>query len=100
MEKLRLKPPVIEERENSLVVTLRHESLGSPEQLVMEYLDTHEEITNAVGQELTGIKSENTMKEVFYRLRDRDLLEQVPERLGNKAAWRKTAKAKRKRSRK
>lgn len=100
MEKLRLKPPVIEERENSLVVTLRHESLGSPEQLVMEYLDTHDEITNAVGRELTGIKSENTMKEVFYRLRDRELLEQVPDKLGNKAAWRKTAKAKRKRPRK
>jgi ATP-dependent DNA helicase RecG len=100
MEKLRLKPPIIEERENSVVVTLRHESLGSPEQLVMEYLETHDEITNAVGRELTGIKSENTMKEVFYRLRDRELLEQVPEKLGNKAAWRKTTKAKRKRSRK
>lgn len=89
MEKLRLKPPVIEEREHSLLVILKHESLGSPEQIVMEYLKTHEEITNSIGRDLTGIKSENTMKEVFYRLRDRDLLEQVPGKLGNKAAWRK-----------
>lgn len=91
MEKLRLKPPIIQERDNSVVVILRHESLGSPEQLVMDYLETHDEIANSVGRELTGIKSENTMKEVFYRLRDRDLLEQVPGKLGNKAAWRKKA---------
>jgi hypothetical protein len=70
---------------------------GSPEQLVMGYLQSHDEITNAIGRELTGIKSENTMKEVFYRLRDREVLEQVPEKLGNKAAWRKTTKKKRSR---
>jgi ATP-dependent DNA helicase RecG len=89
MNKLRLKEPVIAERENSVMVVLRHESLGSPEQLVMDYIGSHDEITNALGRDLTGIKSENTMKEVFYRLRDRDLLEPVPEKLGNKAAWRK-----------
>ena len=89
MGKLRLKAPIIEERENAILVILKHESLGSPEQLVMEYLETHGEITNSIGRELSGIRSENTMKEVFYRLRDRDILEQVPEKLGNKAAWRK-----------
>lgn len=90
MEKLRLKPPIIEERENSVLVTLRHESLGSPEQLVMEYMGSHDEITNAVARDLTGIKSENTMKNVFYRLRDRGLLEQVPDKYGIRAAWRRT----------
>ncbi|NHZ84149.1 ATP-dependent DNA helicase RecG [Massilia sp. CCM 8695] len=87
MDKLRLKKPIIEEKENSVIVILRHESLGSPEQLVMEYLRSNAEISNATGREITGIKSENTMKEVFYRLRDRDQLEQVPGRNGNKAAW-------------
>lgn len=57
MEKLRLRHPIIEERENSVLVVLRHESLGSPEQLVMEYMDGHDEITNAIARELTGIKS-------------------------------------------
>jgi ATP-dependent DNA helicase RecG len=89
MDKLRLKKPIFQERDSSLLVILRHESLGSPEQLVMEYLTNNTEITNSIARELTGIKSENTMKEVFYRLRDRGLLEQVPERYGNKAAWRK-----------
>jgi len=87
MNKLRLKPPIIEERENSVLVILRHESLGSPEQLVMEYLNSHPEITNAIGRELTGIKSENSMKNVFYRLRDRNLIEIIP----GKFAWQRTA---------
>lgn len=85
MNKLRLKRPIIEEGENSVLVTLRHESLGSPEQIVMEYLETHAEITNSIARELTGIKSENTMKNVFYRLRDRGMLELLPDR----PAWRK-----------
>lgn len=91
MEKLRLKEPVIQENDHSVLMTLRHESLSSPEQLVIAYMEEHDEITNSIARELTGIKSENTMKEVFYRLRDTDLLEQVPEKLGNKAAWRKKA---------
>lgn len=91
MDKLRLKMPLIEEREGSVVVILRHESLGSPEQLVMEYLERNPEITNSVGRELTGIKSENTMKQVFYRLRDRGQIEQIPGRAANRAAWRRKA---------
>jgi ATP-dependent DNA helicase RecG len=90
MEKLRLKAPTIEERDNSVLVTLRHEKLASPEQLVLEYVETHEEITNLIARDLTGIKSENSMKDVFYRLRNRGLLEPVPGKLvGNRAAWRK-----------
>jgi ATP-dependent DNA helicase RecG len=69
MEKLRLKPPIIEERENSVLVILRHEPLDSPGQIVMEYLKVHAEINNMTARELTGIKSENSMKNVFYGLR-------------------------------
>src|SRR5262249_44961132 len=68
MQKLRLKAPMVEERDNSVLVTLRHESLASPEQLVMEYVEIHPEITNLIARDLTGIKSENSMKDVFYRL--------------------------------
>ena len=44
----------------------------------MLYLETHDEIANSIGRDLTGIRSENTMKEVFYRLNRRKLLERVP----------------------
>jgi ATP-dependent DNA helicase RecG len=91
MGKLRLKKPVIEELEGSVLVTLRHESLGSPEQIVMDYLKIEPEITNAIGRELTGIKSENSMKQVFYRLREGGQLEQSPKVIGKKPSWRRPA---------
>lgn len=89
MSKLRLRDPEIQETEASIIVVLRHESLASPEQMVVEYLETHNEITNAEARKLTGIKSENSMKDVFYRLRNRSEIEPVPGKLGRSSAWRK-----------
>ncbi|MDA8328615.1 MAG: putative DNA binding domain-containing protein [Betaproteobacteria bacterium] len=89
MEMLRLKAPLIVEKENSLTVVIRHESLGSPEELVLKYMETHDEITNTIARDLTGIKSENTMKNVFIRLKSRSLLEPIPDRKGAGSAWRK-----------
>lgn len=89
MQKLRLKPPVVSETENSVLVRITHDPLASPEESVMDYLQNHESITNRVARELTGISSENTMKDVFIRLFKRDLIERVPGRKGAAAAWRK-----------
>jgi len=89
MEALRLKPPVISEKENSVLVVIPHESLASPEELVLHYLDTNEEITNSIARDITGIKSENTMKNAFLRLKDRGLIEPIPGRKGSASAWRK-----------
>lgn len=88
MEKLRLQKPEFAETDGGLVVTLKHKSLASPEQLVKEFLASNDEITNAEARELTGIKSENTMKNVFYRLRDAGEIEQTPKVLGKKHSWR------------
>jgi hypothetical protein len=52
--------------------------------LVIEYLASNVEITNKIARELTGIRSENTMKEVFYSLRDVNKIERVPAKFGNK----------------
>lgn len=90
MEALKLKPPVIKETDTSVLVVIPHESLGSPEELVMKYLATHDEITNRIARDITGIKSENTMKNVFIRLKDKIMIEQIPERRGASSAWRKT----------
>lgn len=77
MTRLRLKEPVITEGENSVLVIIKHEKLASPEELVVNYLLTHSIIKNSVGRSITGIKSENTMKSVFYRLRDRGFIQLV-----------------------
>jgi len=87
MNKLRLKEPEIIENEHSLLVIIRHEKLATPEKMVMDYLEENHEINNTKGRHLTGIKSENTMKQVFYRLRKQKLLELVPGRRGRATSW-------------
>ena len=92
MTRLRLKEPKIIENDKSVLVVIRHEKLASPEEIIMQYLDEHDEINNRTGRTLTGIKSENTMKRAFWRLRDQDLIEMIPGRKGSAAAWRKIKK--------
>jgi ATP-dependent DNA helicase RecG len=89
MKRLRLRPQVVEPSATSVTVKIKHEPLATPEQSIMDYLENHPEITNRVARELTGIRSENSMKEVFYRLRDSGVLERVPGRSQAKKAWRK-----------
>ncbi len=89
MRNLRLKAPEITEKESSVLIIISHQSLASPEEAVAEYLDNNDEITNRVGRDLTGIKSENSMKAVFNRLKSRDLIEPVPGKSGFASAWQK-----------
>lgn len=92
MKRMRLKPPIIEQTASSVIVKIRHEPLATPEQSIMDYLENHPEITNRTARALTGIRSENSMKEVFYRLRDSGLIAQVPNRSQAKKAWYKIKK--------
>lgn len=94
MKRLSLKEPVVKETESSVLVIIRHERLASAEDLVLDYLRSNSTITNPIARELTGIGSENSVKLVFYRLRDKKLLERVPDLKGSKAAWRLTRKGK------
>lgn len=89
MRKLQLQPPEIEERENSVVVYIRHTPLASPHDVVMGYLHNHAEITNRIVRDLTGIGSENVVKQVFLDLAARKMLERVPGKKGSASAWRK-----------
>ena len=60
-----------------------------PEQIVVDYLSNHQEITNAIGRSLTGITSEKSMTDVFNSLRDKGEIEMVPGKSGKASAWRK-----------
>lgn len=88
MAKLRLKEPVIEETDNSVLVIIKHEKLASPEELVVDYLLQNDRITNRIGRNITGIKSENSMKRIFWKLRDAGMIYMVG--AGSAAAWKKT----------
>lgn len=85
MKEWKLKDPTIEETQNTVVVTIPHTPLAKPEELVIEFLKKNKKITNKQGRELTGIKSENAMKNVFYSLRDEEIIEMIPK--GNKTEW-------------
>lgn len=89
MTRLRLKEPDLIETDNSVLVKISHTPLASPEDMVMDYLNSHDEISNGIARDLTGIRSENTMKEAFYRLAKRGLIERVPDKQGSASAWRK-----------
>ena len=88
MAKLRLKEPIIEEKDNSVLVIIKHEKLASPEELVVDYLLKNESITNRIGRNITGIKSENSMKRIFWKLRDAGMVYMIG--AGSAAAWKKT----------
>lgn len=87
MEKMRLRPPEIKQGEQSVTVFIRHSRLESPQDIIMAYLNVNPQITNSKGRELTGIRSENTMKEIFVRLANKNLIERVPNTRGRNSAW-------------
>jgi len=90
MEEFRLKAPKIIEDGNYIKVVIAHTSLASPEEQIMEYLDSNSLIKNRQARLLTGIKSENVMKRHFYDLRDKKLIEPVYSKNGKKiVAWKK-----------
>ena len=89
MKRLQLKDPVIQELEHSVLVNIRHERLASPEQMVMDYLESNEQVTNKIVRNMSGIGSENKVKTIFQGLMKRNQIERVPEKKGNLAAYRK-----------
>jgi ATP-dependent DNA helicase RecG len=92
MKEFGLRDPIITEHGNYLKVTLPHLPLAAPTAAIMEFLNTHEQITNRQARDITGIKSENLVKVEFYKLRDEGHIERVPELAGPKSAWRLTKK--------
>lgn len=50
------------------------ETIEYPEEIVVDYLLKNDSITNRIGRNITGIKSENSMKRIFWKLRDAGML--------------------------
>lgn len=92
MRKLGLKTPVIEERENSVLVQIRHESLASPEVIILSYLEEHETIRNKTAREICNISGDYIVKDLFNRLVKRELIERVPGTRTASTAYRKGEK--------
>jgi len=78
MKKLRLRDPQIVERDNSVLVVIRHEKLASPEQQIVDYARNHGTVTNSAARQATGIESEITIRALFKKLIKAGEIEQVP----------------------
>lgn len=89
VKQLRLKQPEIIEKDNSVLVLIKHEPLASAEELVMTYLETHDEIHNSTARDITGVTSPDSMKQVFYNLQSKGLIEKNPDpfKQGRNSTW-------------
>ncbi len=88
MKSHKLKPPIIAGSQTSVLVKIGHDQLASPEEMIIEYLQNNDEVTNARVRELTGIGSENEVKRIFQRMIRAGALERIPGRAQSQAAYR------------
>lgn len=77
MKTMRLVDPEIRQQGMNVIVTLKHESLASPEQLIMQYLDNNEFISNKQAREITNTGSENAMKHTLRRMTDAGMIKVI-----------------------
>jgi len=90
MKEWRLKEPAIIAEGNYLKVVISHSPLATPEESIIEFLNNNPQIKNSQARQLSGIKSENVMKNIFYKLRDEKLIEPVMSKNGTTiVAWKK-----------
>ena len=91
MQKLGLKVPLIVEKENSLLVLIRHEPLASPEQAILDHLNSHASIKNAEARKICHVSADYNMKAIFQRLVERGIIEKVPGTRTGGTRYRKVA---------
>jgi ATP-dependent DNA helicase RecG len=78
MHELGFREPTIEERDSDVLVTIRHEALASPEQTIMNYLETNATIRNKQAREITHIRDSDKMKRILSTMAERGEIEGVP----------------------
>jgi ATP-dependent DNA helicase RecG len=89
MHQLGLKEPSLVERDNDVVVTIRHEALASPEEAIMKYLEQHPTIKNKQARQITHVAMDYQVKAIFGRMIDNGMIEQVPGTRTAATAYRK-----------
>jgi ATP-dependent DNA helicase RecG len=88
MREMKLKAPSIGQVGGAVKVVLRHEPLATPEELILEYLQKNDQITNRIARGICFIGSENKMKLILQRLVRKNLIELVPGTTRYSAAYR------------
>lgn len=68
------KEPIIIEDGNFVKVTIQHELISSPDDLIIKFIDKFGEINNRQARDLTGIRNSSTISSIFSRMRDKGML--------------------------
>lgn len=92
MKELGLKNPQIKDLENSVLVIIKHEPLTSPTEIILQYLEIHEQIKNAKAREITHIPTDFRMKSIFNKMEKAGLIEKVQGTKTASTAWKKKEK--------
>jgi ATP-dependent DNA helicase RecG len=93
MRRLQLRDPEITQLPNSVLVNIRHERLGSHEEIVMDYLTHNPDINNTRAREICYVNSESIIKRLFARMMNAALIERVPGLQGRAIAYRRKTSA-------
>lgn len=88
MREMKLKPPIISQDGAYVKVILKHEALATPEELILEFLATHNQIRNREARDICFIGSENKMKRIIQGMISNGMLERVPGTTRYTAAYR------------
>ena len=78
MRRMNLKDPEILQTGQYVKVNLKHELLGTPQELILKYLENHESIANRDVRQITNVSSENAVKHILQRMVDAGELEVIP----------------------
>ena len=89
MHQLGLKEPTIKEKDSYVLVTIRHETLASPEEAIMDFLDKNPTIKNSQAREVTHVRADYQIKNIFGRMVSAGMIEQVEGTRTSGTAYRK-----------
>jgi ATP-dependent DNA helicase RecG len=89
MKMLGLKQPKIEEKEHSVIVYIRHELLASSEEIILEYLNKHDQITLFTIKRLCHFKTDYDCRKTIKGLTERNLISRVENTKGKNTAYRR-----------
>jgi ATP-dependent DNA helicase RecG len=63
---------------NSVLVSIRHEPLASPEEAIMDFLVENASINNSQARSITHIRADYQVKNIFGKMVKAGMIEQVP----------------------
>jgi len=89
MQRLHLKEPEIVQRESSVLVLIRHEQLASPEERIMNYLETHATISNGEARDICVIREDWRVRAIFAHMVEAGMIEKMPGSTTRNTAYRK-----------